>query len=270
MATASSWTTSPRVLATLLTGGREPADLYSPEGSQLYEELAAFDESEQKELLQSVVRTRGDILELACGGGRLTLPLLALGRPVVGIDLSAEMIRMLRARHDRLPGSRRGVALTTLIADMRDFDLGRRFGAIVLAATSISLLDRHGRRELYEAVKKHLAPDGRFFVTVHASPLRAGASSTQLVPLPGGRPAVVVLSEVVDADARMREITALRVIGGDGGAPEVRAFGSTVFLISEEELDAEVAAAGLVRTESIGVAGSQSGAALRIAEYAAC
>jgi SAM-dependent methyltransferase len=270
MDSASPGKTAPRVLASLLTGAREPADLYSVEGSQLYEELAAFDDSEQRELLQCLLRTRGDILELACGGGRLTLPLLALGRPVVGIDRSAEMIRMLRARHDRLPASRRRVALTTKLADMRGFALDRRFGAIVLAATSITLLDRHGRREMYGAVKKHLAPDGRFFVTVHASPLRAGATSTRLVVLPGARPAVVLLSEVVDTDAHTREVTALRVLGGDDGAPDAGAFGSTVFLIAEAELDAELAGVGLVRTGSIGVEGSETSGALRIAEYAAC
>lgn len=268
MGSANPGNTAPRLLATLLTGGGEPADLYCAEGSRLYEEIAAFDDSEGKELVRCLLRTEGDILELACGGGRLTLPLLALGRPVVGIDLSEEMIRILRARYDRLPRSRRRVALMPLVADMRDFELDRRFGAIVLAATSISLLDRRGRQELFGSVKRHLAPGGRFFVTVHASAKSAGATSTRVVPISGDRPAVVLLSEVVDADAYTREVTALRVTRGDGGALEVSAFASTVFLISAAELDAELVAAGLVHTGSIGVEGGDG--ALRIAGYAAC
>lgn len=265
----SSGESAPRLLASILTGGREPADLYSVDGARLYEEFAAFDDSEQKELLRLLSQTGGDILELACGGGRLTLPMLALGRPVTGIDLSAEMIRILRDRYDRLPGSRRRVPLATLVADMRDFALGRRFGAIVLATTSVSLLDSGGRQELFAAVARHLIPEGRFFVTVHDSPLRPGATSTRIVPLPGDGRSVAVLSDVVDDTAQRREITALRVVRGDDGGFDVGAFASTVFVVSPEELDAELEAAGLVRVVSTGVASSADETGLRILGYAA-
>jgi SAM-dependent methyltransferase len=44
---------------------------------------------------------RGPILELGCGSGRLTVPLLRQGHAVVGIDASAEMLAACRARVER-------------------------------------------------------------------------------------------------------------------------------------------------------------------------
>jgi SAM-dependent methyltransferase len=253
----------PGHLAAILTDGAEPIDLYSLEGSRLYERFAEFDDSEQGELLRRLSRTEGDVLELACGGGRLTLPFLSLGRPVVGIDLSPEMIRILRDRYDRLPGSRRRVPLFAEIADMRDFDLQRCFGAIVLATTSVFLLDRDGRQRLFASVKRHLASGGVFLMTVHAAPLHPGATSTRVVPLSGTRPEVVLLSDLVGEDGRTREISALHVFRGDDGVLDIASYHSVVFAASEQELDAELATAGLTRVESV------EAGALRILGYSA-
>src|SRR5689334_14929180 len=41
---------------------------------------------------------RGQILELACGSGRISLPLLRAGFKVTGLDLSAKMLELARAR----------------------------------------------------------------------------------------------------------------------------------------------------------------------------
>ncbi|MFS0911070.1 daptide-type RiPP biosynthesis methyltransferase [Microbacterium sp. 179-I 3D2 NHS] len=253
-------------LAAILTGGEPPADLYSVEGSRLYERFAEFDDSEQRELLRRLAATEGDILELACGGGRLALPFLALGRPVVGIDLSEEMIRILQDRYDRLPRSRRRVPLTAVVADMRNFELGRLFGAIVLATTSIFLLDASDREQLFAAVRRHLAPGGLFFVTVYESSLEAGASSTRLVPLTGVVPAVALLSDQVREDGRTREVTALQISRDHEGALDVAAFSSVVHTASKEELDDELVRAGFTHVESIALSGGDAGG-LRIRGY---
>lgn len=254
------------LLAAILTGGEAPADLYSVEGSRLYERFAEFDDSEQRELLRRLAATEGEILELACGGGRLALPFLALGRPVVGIDLSEEMIRILQDRYDRLPRSRRRVPLTAVVGDMRDFDLGRQFGAIVLATTSVFLLDISERQQLFAAVRRHLAPGGLFFVTVYASSLEAGSSSTRLIPLVGDVPTVALLSDQVREDGRTREITALQVSRDGDGVLDVASFSSVVYTASQEEIDEELEQAGFTRSESIALTGGDAGG-LRIKGY---
>lgn len=254
------------LLANILTGGEPPADLYSVEGSRLYERFAEFDDSEQRELLRRLDSTDGDILELACGGGRLALPFLSLGRPVVGIDLSPEMVRILQDRHSRLPQSRRRVPLTALVADMRDFDLGRLFGVIVLATTSVFLLDVSDRRRLFASVRRHLAPGGTFFVSVYDSGLKPGAASTRIVPLAGDEPAVALLSDQVGQDGRTREVSAVHLARQRDGELKIEAYSSIVFTATKEEIDAELEVAGFTYVESIDVGGDDA-SALRIMGY---
>lgn len=273
-ATHQKETPSPRrgnpssLLADILTGGEPTADLYSVEGSRLYERFAEFDDSEQRELLRRLASTDGDILELACGGGRLALPFLSLGRPVVGVDLSAEMIRILQDRYSRLPRSRRRVPLTALVADMRDFDLGRLFGVIVLATTSVFLLDISDRQRLFAAVRRHLAPGGRFFVSVYDVGLQPGAVSSRIVPLAGDDPAVALLSDQVGEDGRTREVSAVQLTRGRDGELKIDAFSSVVFTATKEEIDAELEVAGFTHAESI-LVGGEDASALRIMGYTA-
>ena len=50
------------------------------------------------DMLERDVHGRGPVLELGVGTGQLAVPLWARGVPVVGIDLSAEMLRVLREK----------------------------------------------------------------------------------------------------------------------------------------------------------------------------
>ncbi len=256
-------------LAAVLTDGRTPDDLYSVEGARLYERIAEADDSERTEVLACVARTRGEILELACGGGRLTLPLLALGRPVVGLDLSEEMIRTLRDRYSRLPASRRRATLSGVVGDMSDFDLGRRVGSVVLATTSMLLVDRAGRRRMLACVRRHLAADGRFFVTVPSDAAPPGATSTRLIPLNGGWDGVVVLSDLVAADGRTRTVSALHVRRTADEVLDVASFSSVVQVAGASELDREITDAGFTRVGSTAIDAADAAHGLLLVEYSA-
>lgn len=108
----------------------------------------------------------GPILELACGSGRLTVPLVRAGHSVVGLDLSTSMLQRMAARLTRLGGPAR--ARTTLIrADMRQFALGTRFPLIVMAFNSFEhLYTRVDVSQCLERVREHLAPGGLFVFDV--------------------------------------------------------------------------------------------------------
>lgn len=139
--------------------------LYSSEGSRAYDLATSTDYSEIREMVTTVSRSSGEILELAAGAGRLTLPLATLGRRITALDLSSEMLTMLRDKTSRLPESlRRNVE--PVEADMTAFKLSQEFGTIIIAATSITLLDAPARQELYKRVNEHLSDDGVFVVTV--------------------------------------------------------------------------------------------------------
>src|SRR5690348_15305449 len=72
-------------------------------------------------------QTGGPILELACGTGRLTLPLARNGHEVVGLDASRTMLRTTQAKADA-----EDLGITVAQGDMRAFDLGRRFPLVVI------------------------------------------------------------------------------------------------------------------------------------------
>lgn len=139
-------------------------DVYDEIGSPVYHDVSVRDTHEVRELVGLVRRTPGAVLELAAGSGRLTLPLLALGREVTALELSGDMLELLDERLAQAPGRLRERCVPVR-GDMSSFALGRRFEVIVLGTTSISLLDEEGRAGLYAAVREHLAPGGRFLLS---------------------------------------------------------------------------------------------------------
>ena len=171
------------VLARLETAGAVPRelDLYSGEGTDFYERLVGTDRAEIREVLALARKTDDPILDIAAGGGRLTVPLVRTGREVTAIDLSDDMLSHLRRT---LPA--RSTA-ECVVADMRDFSLGRRYGLVIIGATSITLLDRAGRSLLYGSVRRHLAAGGVFAFTVAggAAAQSLAVSRTQEIGVPG-------------------------------------------------------------------------------------
>ncbi|MBD0706881.1 SAM-dependent methyltransferase [Streptomyces sp. CBMA291] len=139
-------------------------DLYDAKGAAVYHDLAAQDGHEVRELVSLVRTAPGPVLDLAAGSGRLTMPLLALGRQVTALELSGSMLELLAARLDEAPAALRD-RCTLVRADMSEFSLGRLFQTIVLGTTSVSLLDSAGRKGLYASVRSHLAPGGRFLMS---------------------------------------------------------------------------------------------------------
>jgi SAM-dependent methyltransferase len=100
----------------------------------------------------------GDILELACGTGQLTVPIGGAGLSIAGLDLSAQMVNRARER-----AAARNVSVEHFLGDMRNFDLGRRFGLIFIARNS--LLHLHSIEDFlatFAAIRRHLAPGGIF------------------------------------------------------------------------------------------------------------
>ncbi|GAA4689888.1 Methyltransferase domain-containing protein [Promicromonospora umidemergens] len=107
-------------------------------------------------------RQGGRVLELGCGTGNKLIPVASDGQPCVGLDFSADMLtEAQRKAHER------GVAVEWIQGDMRDFDLGRTFDYVFIAANS--LLHLHEAEDLvscFRSVRRHLAPGARFVFNV--------------------------------------------------------------------------------------------------------
>ena len=107
-------------------------------------------------------RARGPVLEVACGTGRLTIPIAQSGVEIVGLDQSASMLA-----HARTKAAEAGVNIAWVQADCRQFDLGRKFALIFMAFNSMQHLhDQASLAALFQNVRKHLAEGGRFVFDV--------------------------------------------------------------------------------------------------------
>jgi SAM-dependent methyltransferase len=115
----------------------------------------------------------GAILELACGSGRILIPLLEQGVDAAGLDHSPEMLAACR-EHCR----DRGLDPVLYESDMANFSLPRAYDVVLAAAGAIKELD--GREAVHQALtscRQALVPGGRLYVDVVPPRLVAGASS---------------------------------------------------------------------------------------------
>ncbi|MDX6548262.1 MAG: hypothetical protein QOG33_1812 [Gaiellales bacterium] len=107
--------------------------------------------------VELALESGGPVLELGVGSGRIAVPTALAGVPVVGVDLSPEMLDLAWAR--ALPHR---VTLRLVRADMRDLpELGRFALVTVPFRALLHLRDDDERLALLTAVRGLLLPGGR-------------------------------------------------------------------------------------------------------------
>jgi SAM-dependent methyltransferase len=99
------------------------------------------------------------VLELACGTGRLAIPIARAGVPVVGLDASAAMLDVARRKGADLPN------LELVLGRIETCDLQQQFGAVVLALSSFYCLGTAEAQErALRNIRRHLRPGGRLLM----------------------------------------------------------------------------------------------------------
>lgn len=100
--------------------------------------------------------TGGPILELACGTGRVSVPIAQLGFAVTGLDIVPGMLDRARSKSAGLP-------VRWVAGDARTFCLNERFRLIFLTGNAFqAFLTRADQEALLERVRAHLHDDGLF------------------------------------------------------------------------------------------------------------
>jgi SAM-dependent methyltransferase len=125
------------------THGSGPGEI-SADGSsvELYARLP--DNHAAAAMIHRAIPAGATVLELGAGTGRVTHPLLALGHPVVAVDVSAGMLA-------RISGAR------TICARIEDLRLDAEFDAVLL----MSYLINYGQREEFlRTCHRHVTPAG--------------------------------------------------------------------------------------------------------------
>ncbi|MEM7532001.1 MAG: class I SAM-dependent methyltransferase [Chloroflexota bacterium] len=96
------------------------------------------------------------VLEIACGTGRVSIPIARMGFSVTGLDVVPGMIEQAQ---------RKSVGLSTrwVVGDARAFDLGEQFKLIFLTGNAFqAFLTNADQDTLLQRVHAHLHDDGLF------------------------------------------------------------------------------------------------------------
>lgn len=104
----------------------------------------------------------GPVLEVACGTGRVTLPMAEAGADVEGFDLFPAMLERLRAK-----AAERNLNIPANVADMRDFHASRRYALIAIPFNAfLHNLTQADQLATLRCCREHLRPGGRLIMHV--------------------------------------------------------------------------------------------------------
>jgi len=128
-------------------------------------------------------RFRGPVLELACGTGRITLPLARAGLRITGLDVSREMLSIFAKKLGKEREEVRG-RITLKKGDMRDFEFREKFGFAFVPFNSFLHLETVGDEEkCIRAVWRNLKPNGVFVIDVFKPDFKKWPAGTLHVDL---------------------------------------------------------------------------------------
>lgn len=110
--------------------------------------------------LDAYAAAEGPVVELGVGDGRIAVPAAAMGRDIIGVDLSPAMLALCRRRADEAGVLNR---LTLIEADFSNFQLSAPAGLIALPYHSLGhVLTLDAKRRVLAHVFSQLRPGGRF------------------------------------------------------------------------------------------------------------
>ncbi|MGB5935106.1 MAG: class I SAM-dependent methyltransferase [Ornithinimicrobium sp.] len=100
--------------------------------------------------------------EFGCDPGHKLIPIASDGHSCMGLEVSPDMLAEVQRKADE-----RGVDVTWVQGDMREFDLGRTFDLVFIAANSLlHLRETEDLVDCFRSVRRHLAPGAQLIFDV--------------------------------------------------------------------------------------------------------
>jgi SAM-dependent methyltransferase len=159
------------------------SDLWDAGTAESYDEASAF--MFAPEVLDPAVcflaelAGDGPALEFAIGTGRVAIPLVALGVPVSGIELSQPMVDQLKRKRTDIP---------VVVGDMATSIVPGQFSLVYVVWNSIGNLRTQGEQvACFRNAARHLAPGGRFVIELWIPGIRRFPPGRAAVPFHVGR-----------------------------------------------------------------------------------
>jgi len=170
--------------------------------------------------LELARKARGPVLELCCGSGRITLPLLKAGLDVTGVDFTPSMLAAAKRK-----AAEQGLAGTFLPGDMRKLRLKKKFKLVFIPFNSLqNTYTLEDVERVLATVRAHLAPGGIFQFDVFNPSIGYMAKLVRLhkgvyrFRTPEGKKVVIDEICAYDAAAQVNRTTWIHHI--DGGKPQ--------------------------------------------------
>jgi SAM-dependent methyltransferase len=112
--------------------------------------------------LEEAVQVGGPVLEVACGTGRITIPIAKKGIEIFGLDISEGMLAEAKRKSELAKAK-----IAWVHADCRQFDLQKKFQLIFIPFNSMQHLhDLRSLESFFNQVKNHLTSNGVFIIDV--------------------------------------------------------------------------------------------------------
>jgi SAM-dependent methyltransferase len=112
-----------------------------------------------RELIVHSPLNANGVLEVACGTGRVTLQLAKDGVDITGLDISPELLEIARRKSIGIPN------VNWVLGDMRTFDIGTKFGYVILPGHSFQFMTTPDEQvKCLEQIKRHLVDDGLLII----------------------------------------------------------------------------------------------------------
>jgi len=124
-------------------------------------------------------KSKGAILELGCGTGRVTFALASLGFEITGLDNSEAMLNKARTRLANQPPDVKGRVMLCK-GDMADFTFDTKFGLVIIPFRGFQhILDPERQTASLQCVREHLTDDGLLVVDLFNPDLKLLVHSGQ-------------------------------------------------------------------------------------------
>lgn len=219
------------------------------------------------------------ILELMCGTGRVSIPLINEGYQLTCVDYSEEMLDIFRTKIGMPRAQQNGQQtgsesvsedgrqtgpqvpqdaslngpqnVKIVCQDVCELDLGERFDLIIIPSNSISeIIDKEKRRQALRRISRHLTRDGIFFCTLYNPEYRINMADGQVrylgkFDLGDGRTLVVTYYNVFSPETGIISGTQFYEIYDRGLLKEKRCLDIKFAVITIEEICKMAREAGL-------------------------
>ena len=132
------------------------ARLYDPWSASVTEDIGFY--------VEEALAAGGPVVELACGTGRISVPLAKAGVHVIGVDASARMLEVAREY-----AAAEGVELDLRLGDLREPPVTERVPLVLIPFRSLLHMTTEAERlRALRAAREVLLPGGRLVFDVFA------------------------------------------------------------------------------------------------------